>query len=89
VVFGGFLITITGYTDNPQEYNLANTKCRMEWGGCITSSACLNCGAINTDSLCLCIGIASVGCIACGHREEPLLIPWANEIDLTLTGFGV
>ena len=53
------MIEITGYVDNANEYNRQICEFRSSYKGhpgCVSTWACEYCGALNTDSLCLCSG---------------------------------
>lgn len=84
------MITITGHTDSPKDYNRTVCDVKSTSGcGCVTSWACLDCGAINTDSLCLCMGVFT--CQSCGKEdaaEMHIPLPVFPDIETILLSFG-
>lgn len=57
----------TKKTVDPEEYNQGVRDTRAKYGGCVSSRACEECGAVIADSICLCVGVFT--CPRCGHEN--------------------
>lgn len=61
--------------EDAKKYNLDTRQCQSTHHGCITSLACIHCGLVVHDTLCLCVG--NFMCPGCGQRNG--LTGWPVE----------